>query len=60
MVKIGWRCRVIYAFEQLTIAQGTGTDNADTLISVTDSQELLAILTGVAANTINIADFVTV
>lgn len=48
------------SFEQLTIAQGTGTNNADTLISVTDSQELLAILTGVAANTINTADFVTV
>jgi hypothetical protein len=48
------------SFAQLTIAQGTGSNNADTLISVTDSQELLAILTNIAANTINSADFVTV
>jgi hypothetical protein len=46
-------------FEQLTITQGVGI-NSGTLISVTSSDELLAMLTGVNATTITTADFVTV
>jgi len=45
-------------FEQLTIAQGTGANNANALISFTSSNEVLAILNGVNATTINTADFV--
>ncbi|NEQ20819.1 MAG: ExeM/NucH family extracellular endonuclease [Microcoleus sp. SIO2G3] len=47
-------------FEQLTIVQGTGADSANTLIGITSSDELLAVLTGVNATTINTTDFVTV
>jgi hypothetical protein len=47
-------------FEQLTIAQGTGTNSVDTLIRFTSSNELLATLTGVSATAITVADFVTV
>ncbi len=48
------------SFGQLTIAQGTGANIADTLISVTSGNEQLAILSGVQASTITTADFVTV
>jgi predicted extracellular nuclease len=47
-------------FEQLTIAQGTGANNANALISFTSSNEVLAILNGVNATTINTADFVMI
>jgi hypothetical protein len=46
-------------FEQLTITQAVGS-HSGTLISVTSSDELLAMLTGVDATTITTADFVTV
>jgi Ca2+-binding RTX toxin-like protein len=45
------------AFEQLTIAQSTGTNASDTLISNQASGELLATLVGVEANTLNLWDF---
>ena len=48
------------SFEQLTIAQGTGANVGNTLISVTKSNELLAVLTGVQANTITSLDFTNV
>jgi Ca2+-binding RTX toxin-like protein len=44
-------------FEQLTIAQGSGTNASDTLISNQASGELLATLVGVEANTLNLWDF---
>lgn len=47
-------------FNQLTIAQGTGANANDTLISATNIGGLLAILTGVNSNTITSVDFVTV
>lgn len=48
-------------FEQLTIGQGTGSNQADTLISFNrnGSTELLAVLTGVEAGTVTGAAFVT-
>jgi len=48
-------------FEQLTISQGTGNNQADTLIdwSRNGSTELLAILTNVQAGAIAGSDFVT-
>jgi len=48
------------SFEQLKIAQGIGANSADTLISVTSNDEVLAILTGVNAINITAADFVAV
>jgi Ca2+-binding RTX toxin-like protein len=46
------------SFEQLSIAQGTGANLNNTLIGITNSNELLAILSGVQASTITLADFV--
>lgn len=43
---------------QLTISQGTGGNSDKTFVSRTSTAEVLAILTGVKANTINKADFV--
>ena len=48
------------SFGQLTIAQGTDANAANTLISLTSSNELLAILNGVNALNITTADFVTI
>lgn len=45
-------------FEQLTIAQGTGANSNDTLISLTSSDLILAILSGVQSSAITAADFV--
>lgn len=44
-------------FSDLTIASGTDIHANDTLLSLTSSNELLAILTGVEASTISSADF---
>lgn len=48
------------SFDDLTIIQGTGGSANDTLISITSSNELLAILSGVQADTIKSANFTTV
>ncbi len=48
------------SFGEVTIAQGTDTNTANTFISVTSSNELLAILNCVNASAITVADFVTV
>jgi Ca2+-binding RTX toxin-like protein len=48
------------SFGQLTIAQGTDANAANTLISLTSSNELLAILNGVNALNITTTDFVTI
>ncbi|MBD3885077.1 alkaline phosphatase [Phormidium tenue FACHB-886] len=47
-------------FEQLTVAQGTGEQSSNTLISLSGSSELLATLVGVRASTITSADFALV
>lgn len=47
-------------FTDLRITQGTDLSARDTLISIDSSNELLAILNGVEANTITHADFVIV
>jgi len=47
-------------FEQLTIAQGTGTNARNTLISIDSTDELLASLTEVQSSMITSGDFVTV
>ncbi|NEP82953.1 MAG: cupin domain-containing protein, partial [Okeania sp. SIO3B3] len=44
-------------FAQLNITQGTQEFGSDTLVSLTTSNELLAILTGVEASTITSSDF---
>jgi glycerophosphoryl diester phosphodiesterase len=44
----------------LTIAQGTGDRSADTLISLTATGELLAILSGIEAGTITSANFIPI
>lgn len=44
----------------LTIAQGTGDQSADTLISLTATGELLAILSGIEASTISSANFIPI
>lgn len=48
------------SFGQLIIAQGTGIDSTNTLISLNSSNEVLAILNGVNASMINAADFVLI
>ncbi|MFB2938596.1 GDSL-type esterase/lipase family protein [Aerosakkonemataceae cyanobacterium BLCC-F154] len=45
-------------FTELTISQGTGSNVDDTLIKVTNTDELLATLIGVQANSITGDDFV--
>ncbi|NJO39967.1 MAG: ExeM/NucH family extracellular endonuclease [Cyanobacteria bacterium CRU_2_1] len=47
------------AFNQLTIAQGTGANANNTLIS-DSSQSILAILQGIQSSSITAADFVTI
>ncbi|ABW28072.1 alkaline phosphatase [Acaryochloris marina] len=47
------------SFEQLEIVQGTGTQTADTLISVAETDELLAVLSGVQATTLTDSAFET-
>jgi len=47
-------------FNQLTISQGTGSNLNNTLIRVTSSNELLAILNDVQSSNITSADFVVV
>ena len=47
-------------FEELSIAQGKGENANDTLIQITDSGEVLAILKAVPASTIDDTAFVTV
>jgi Ca2+-binding RTX toxin-like protein/quercetin dioxygenase-like cupin family protein len=44
-------------FSDLTLAQGTDVHANDTFLSLTSSNELLAILTGVQASTLNSANF---
>ncbi|HEY9799843.1 MAG TPA: calcium-binding protein [Leptolyngbyaceae cyanobacterium] len=44
-------------FGQLSITQGTGANINDTLIRLTSSNELLAVLKGVSVNTITSSDF---
>lgn len=48
------------SFDDLTIIQGTGGSANDTLINITSSNELLAILSGVQASTIARSDISTV
>lgn len=48
------------SFEDLTIIQGTGGSANNTLINITSSNELLAILSGVQADTIASTDFTVV
>lgn len=48
------------SFDALTIIQGTGGSANDTLINITSSNELLAILSGVQADTITSTDFTVV
>lgn len=48
------------SFADLTITQGTGGSAVDTLINLSSSNELLAILSGVQADTITHADFTNV
>jgi len=47
-------------FNQLTIRQGTGTNAANTLITLTSTNEVLAILTGIQSNKITRSDFIRV
>jgi hypothetical protein len=47
-------------FGQLTIAQGNGSNSQNTLISLAQTGDVLASLTGVEADLITIADFVSV
>jgi glycerophosphoryl diester phosphodiesterase len=44
----------------LTIAQGTGNQSADTLISLTASGELLAVLSNIQASTLTVSDFIPI
>ncbi|MFB8790886.1 MAG: calcium-binding protein [Potamolinea sp.] len=46
------------SLNSLTIIQGTGANANDTLISVTSTNEVLGIVSGVASNTLTSADFV--
>lgn len=48
------------SFGQLSVVQGTGTNANDTLLRLSGSSEVLAILTGVQATTITSSDFITV
>lgn len=48
------------SFDQLTITQGTGSDQANTLIGVKNTNQLLAELIGIQANSITSGDFITV
>lgn len=43
--------------DQLLIGQGTGANANDTLISINNTGELLATLTGIQANTLTLANF---
>lgn len=47
-------------FDQLTIAQGTGSNANDTLISITNVNQLLASLTGIQSSLITSTDFAPV
>ncbi|EKQ66621.1 glycerophosphoryl diester phosphodiesterase family protein [Leptolyngbyaceae cyanobacterium JSC-12] len=47
-------------FGALTIAQGSGNNASDTLIRLTSTNEVLAIVAGVQANTLTSSAFVTV
>jgi len=46
------------SFEQMTLSQGSGNQSGNTLISLTSSNELLATLVGVQANTLSSSNFV--
>jgi glycerophosphoryl diester phosphodiesterase len=46
-------------FGQLTIVQGTGAESADTLIQLTATSELLAILTNTLASAVSSSGFIT-
>lgn len=48
------------SFADLTISPGTGANSSDTLIQLSSSGEVLAILTGVSSNLITAANFVVV
>jgi Ca2+-binding RTX toxin-like protein len=56
--KIGLAAGLSYG--QLTITQGSGSNLANSLIALTSSNELLAILSGVRASTLNSTMFVPV
>jgi Ca2+-binding RTX toxin-like protein len=49
-----------FTFADLTISQGMGADISNTLIQVNGTNETLAILSGIQANTITAANFVIV
>jgi hypothetical protein len=49
-----------FSFADITIAQGTGADANNTLISVTNTGDLLASLIGVQANTVTSSVFTTI
>ena len=46
------------AFSQLTVAQGTGANSADTVVSLTSSGEVLALLENFTASNFDANDFV--
>lgn len=48
------------SFGQLTVVQGTGVNASNTLIQLTSSNEVLAVLKGVQSSAIAAADFVSV
>jgi len=47
------------SFDDLTIAQGSGENSADTLISLNSNNEPIAVFSGVSAELIATEDFVT-
>jgi Ca2+-binding RTX toxin-like protein len=48
------------SFDDLTITQGVGSQSNDVLISLTSNNEILAVVTGVQANSLNCSLFTTV
>jgi Ca2+-binding RTX toxin-like protein len=56
--KIGLAAGLSYG--QLTITQGSGSNLNNTLIALTSNNELLAILSGVQASTLNSTMFIPV
>ena len=47
-------------FDDLTIAQGSGSNSSHTIIRITSSGEYLAILQNVSVSNISVGDFTTV
>jgi Ca2+-binding RTX toxin-like protein len=48
----------IDSFDQLTVAQGTGDNTADTVVSLTSTSEILAVLVDFTATDFDASDFV--